>query len=730
MYYLKHRKTKLVLFIVIGVLFIACASILPAAKTDFKEAKELNSNGKKLESIDKAISAVIVQTNYEAAQKFVFKNWDESIPPAVAEAKSLENTQEIEGVERKVHIYGTLVHIYDNLAKLELPFAHPKGRWSWETKIVDYKPDFDKSVTHAFNIFFDAASKNVAETKLKESYDLFNRMYNKYTIADKKTSVADSIANVYNVFAKKYELSNSIDEVKNSYKAYGYSLKFVADQAEIKVAYEAAATRVAFLYVEKAKKMYASNDVKILEDAIGDCNTALKWNSSNTEAQPLIEKLVEKIYSIHFAEGLALENKNTITSLEESLKYYDLALKWKKDDPKTIERIAIVKEKLAEKFYQLALALEKQDAAKDEIIKNYKLAQKWIPDYKDSQKRIHAVTIIDEIKKLEKNIAVTYKENERTRNNVSSASSMLGQAENGLDKITYVSDKFRDLHSSMKTVITTCSAIGGIPVIGTIATTAKTTVTVAKEPIDKVVLTFNSIEDPVVKPSKKVVSNSKSIVDSVNTKMQTISKTLGVAKTSARVFRECLENMEKAEDLKEVEDEIKVVNTNLEKFNNEYKNLNNSINAIKEVASTFYGYVKPIEQIEGGIRSVSGAISTIKSATDGINSVLKKTIPIPFADDPSIKDILNASTGALGYLMDKAMEPLKPYLKKLANQIPPIPGVNEFTQNVEKLKGEYEKINNEFNKAKASYDKLTNYEKQMKDSFNKIIDKTGCGTKI
>ena len=157
--------------------------------------------------------------------------------------------------------------------------------------------------------------------------------------------------------------------------------------------------------------------------------------------------------------------------------------------------------------------------------------------------------------------------------------------------------------------------------------------------------------------------------------------------------------------------------------------MNNSVDAIKGVATTFYSYIEPINKIEKGINSFKGPIGVIKSATNGISKVLKYKIGVcPVC--ASTEEILNATTGAIAGLLDEAMKPLKPYLKKLASKIPPIPGIAEFTKNIDSAKGEYSKLNKEYNKALSSYNKLKNYEKEIKKSYNSIIDKTGCGQKI
>jgi len=725
-----HSKTqsisRVVLFALISVFIVtACTSILPVAKSNFNDAKSLKKQGKLVESIEKATAAIVVQKDYDNAKKFVYKNWDKSIPPTLDELKRIENTTEIHEADRKVYLYGKLVKIYKNLSQIELPLKHPKGKWTWTTPMKNYEPQVVKAKKYAFALYFKTGSEYVDRADLKGSYSLFNTALDDYTPSEKKKEVKIRITKVYNTFGDKYQSSSVIEEAIKAYRAYNYSLKFISNQADIVAKRDTVGKRVSNLFLDRSKEMSESNIVDTLKAALKTCDKALSWNSRNNEAKELKKTIKLGIHKIYFIQAEEQEKKNTIESLEESIKYYKLAMKWKSNDQLSRERVAANKIKIAEIFYQQGLALEKQDAGKEEIIANYKNAQRWAPNYKDTKKRIYIVGIIDEMKKLEVNVNSTYSENERTRKNVSSTAAMLKKANTGLDKVTYVSDKFRSLHGSIKTVVTTCQALTGIPVIGTIASTAKTTIGVARKPIDNIVLVFGRIEKPVITPSKKIVAKSKNLVDSVNLKMQKVSKSLAITQKSVKKIRVCMQDMEVIEDIKQVERDIKNVNKNLVKFNNEFIKINNSLDGIKSVAKTFNSYVSPINKIESGIKSFSGPIKILGSATHEIKKVLKTKIM-----GYSVEEILHAATGALSYLLDEAMKPLKPYLNKLGEQIPPIPGIDAFTKNVEGLKGEYGKLNKEYNKAMSSYKKLTSFEKEIKKSYNNIVAKTGCGEKI
>ena len=720
------RNVQLLLFGVVSALIItACTSILPLAKSNFSNAKSLKKQGKLVESIEKATAAIVVQKDYDNAKKFVYKNWDKSIPPTLEELKNIENTTDISEADRKVYLYGQLVKVYKNLSQIELPLAHPKGKWTWTTPMKNYEPQLVKSKEYAFKLYFKTASEYVDRTDLKGSYSLFSTALDNYTTKENKSEVKKDITKVYNAFGDKYQLSSVIEEAIKAYRAYNYSLKFYSNQVEIVAKRDTVGKRVSNLFLDRSKSMSESNIVDTLKTALKTCDKALSWNSRNKEAKELKKTIKLGIHKIYFIQAEEQEKKNTIESLQESIKYYKLAMKWKSNDKLSRERVAANKIKIAEIFYQQGLALEKKDAGKEEIIANYKNAQRWAPNYKDTKKRIYIVGIVDEIKKLEVNVNTTYTENERTRKNVSSTAAMLKKANEGLDKVTYVSDKFRSLHGSIKTVVTTCQALTGIPIIGTIASTAKTTIGVARKPIDKIVLVFGRIEKPVITPSKEIVSKSKNLVDSVNIKMEKVSKSLAITQKSIKKIRVCMQDMEVIEDIKQVERDIRNVNKNLVKFNNEFVKINNSLDGIKSVAKSFNSYVSPINKIEKGINSFKGPINILGSATHEIKKVLKTKIM-----GYTVEEILHAATGTLSYLLDQAMKPLKPYLNKLGEQIPPIPGIDAFTKNVEGLKGEYGKLNKEYNKALSSYNKLTSYEKEIKKSYNNIVAKTGCGQKM
>jgi len=728
-----RRPSGLSLFILFGfvVLLYSCTKISPLAKSNYTQAKTYADKGKEIEAMERALAAIIEQPDYKKPIKYVYKNWDLAISSTFSELDAIKNTLKPTEAERQVYLYGELIKVYDNLKKIKLPLKHPKGRWEWTTEIINYNKDYKESIVYAYDLHIKVGKEYVAKGEFNKAKSLYRTALAKYCADDNKENTINQIAESYNTYAKKYDKSEVVEDVIRSYDSYTFSLNFKPAQPEIKIAHKAAKVRVSLLFYNKANALYKQSDIDKILESYEIVKTSLKWNSKNTDAKALKISIKQKLYNTYTSMGMKQEKVNTFESLPLAIDLYKKAKKWKPGDITAKESIVRVKNKLAEKYYVKARKMEKNPKnTKEDIVANYKLAQKWVPKYKDSQKRIHIVGIVFEMRTLEYNTSETRKQNEITRQNVDATAKMLGKAEDGLNKVSYVSNKFYDLHSSLNTVSTTCKALTGIPVVGQVASATKTTIGVARPPVDKAVTIFKKIEKPVIDPSKRVVAKSKTAVVSVNDKMTNLSATLKSVNKSNRNIRKCIENMDDPKDLKSVEKDIANVNKYLKKYNAEFIKLNNSITQIKDVAGEFNSYIKPVNEIERGVKKMSGVIGVMKSATNGINKVLKQKIPVPFADDPTIKDVLNATTGALGALMDEAMKPLKPYLAKLSGNIPEIPGIDAFNNNISSIESQYKKIDKAYKRAEQSFIKLTDYETKLKSSFNSIVAKTGCGQEI
>jgi len=728
-----HRPSSFSLIILLGfiVLLYSCTKISPLARSNYAKAKTYASKNKEIEAMERALAAIIEQPDYKKATKYVYKNWDMALSTTLNELEAIKTTQKPTEAARQVYLYAELIKVYDNLKKIKLPLKHPKGRWEWTTKIIDYTADYNSAVEYAYSLHLKVGKQYVAKGEFYKAKSLYQTTLARYCSDDKLSATKDIIAESYNAYGKKYENSNNVEEVIDAYNAYIFSLDFKMPQSEITAAKKAAKQRVSLLYYNMANELYKKSEIDKLLESYEIVKKSLKWNSKNEDAKLLKINIKQKLYDTYTSLAAKQEKVNTYESLPKAIDFYKKAKKWKPGDKESKESIVRVKNKLAEKYYVKARKMEKNKAnTKADIVKNYKLAQKWVPKYKDSQKRIHIVGIVFEMRALEVNTTETAKQNEITRKNVSTTADKLGTAEKSLNKVTYVSNKFYDLHSSLNTVSNTCRTLGGIPVVGSVASATKTSITVARPPVDKAVTLFKKIEKPVIEPSKRVVAKSKTTVESVDNKMTSLTTTLKSINKSNRKIRKCIEDMDEPKDLKSVEKDITNINKYLVKYNTEFIRLNKSIEDIKSVAITFNSYIQPVNNIERGVKTMSGAIKVMKSATDGINKVLKQRIYNPFGDDPSVKKILETATGPIAALMDKAMSPLKPYLAKLSGNIPAIPGIDAFSANIGGLEKEYKKIEKAYKRANKSLLKLTDYESKLKTSFNSIVEKTGCGEKI
>ena len=82
---------------------------------------------------------------------------------------------------------------------------------------------------------------------------------------------------------------------------------------------------------------------------------------------------------------------------------------------KLLKLLENAKNSIAEIYYTKANKMLKSSKAnKQLIIETYRLAQKWVPNYKDSMYKIYSIKVSGELKELRKNLAYTKKEYKKT----------------------------------------------------------------------------------------------------------------------------------------------------------------------------------------------------------------------------------------------------------------------------------------------------------------------------
>ena len=179
----------------------------------------------------------------------------------------------------------------------------------------------------------------------------------------------------------------------------------------------------------------------------------------------------------------------------------------------------------AEYYYQEGVKVQNSNDL-SKAIAMYEESRKWIPDYKDCMSRIYTLRIGGKIDELAKNLAVTQTEFEKMQNRVNSVSPAVDKSVDIMDKVTYVSDKTRDLNEVMKSTSTTLKVFKIIPTVGTATGILARSIDLGQEPVGKVAQKFSMIEQPIITPTKNVVGKAKGVVDNVKGKMETTTNVL------------------------------------------------------------------------------------------------------------------------------------------------------------------------------------------------------------
>ena len=99
----------------------------------------------------------------------------------------------------------------------------------------------------------------------------------------------------------------------------------------------------------------------------------------------------------------------------------------------------------------------------------YLNAQKWVPNYKDTEVRIYSLTIRQEIIVFQRNVASTQKEYNNTQGNMKKVNSAANSADDVMSKITHISNTLRKLDKTMGTTCAVLKPISLIPVVGVVA---------------------------------------------------------------------------------------------------------------------------------------------------------------------------------------------------------------------------------------------------------------------
>lgn len=668
-YLKKQKKLKVLLsLVIIAVVIYACSSTKwgqSPARDDYKTAQDQYKDGNHLEAMVTISGAIIKDPIQPKPKEFLYEKCDKTLSEINAELNQTKGTKSIKEVERRYYLYGKLIELNNNFNKISFPIKHPKGKWSWSAKITDYTKEREETRVYAYDVIYGHGKTFLSQNNVEQANSNFAYALTNYANANEKASKQEIIYNDLFTYASKQHETEDLNLVTQSYYAYTYAQNFKAS--------------------DEAKK--GAEDTKL------------------------------KVSDLWVLEGEKQEKLNTLTSLETAHSYYENALNWNPQNIKAPELKEGIKPKIAELYYQQGLAAEKEANRDFNKIKEiYAKATNWVPDYKDVAKRLNVFSILVEIQSVQNNMTVTESEHGKLTQRVTTVANGVNSTKEMLDKITYVSDKIRSLNDGMKLTAKILKALGPIPYIGTACKGTSMAITTARTPIESAVTFFNDVEKPIITPTKEAVEKSKVRVDAVKSQMD---KTQAYIKHTRQVFataESCLWKFEKEEEFNEYAIALKGINSALAPINSSLTEINNGLaevesksNAVKQIAAGF------APNMEVNIKAFEPAINAIADATHEIEKVLKKE-----KWGFSAEKILNGVSGVMDFMTGWAEDLLKPYIDKLAAQIPQLPGLEEMKAEINKFQTAFAELNTAYDKLNKAYENYTNYEKIIVQNLNKV----------
>lgn len=661
---------------------LAFKGMFSDGQEDLKKANDLWQNGQQLAALVHGTQSVITDPEFIQGKNFLRDFFDQGINSSKNRLAELGTPQNAENAEEQFKIYDNLVKVYANLSKIKLPLSHPKGKWSWTTDIVDYTAQLQNSKELAFTLLMKEARASVKAKDIAEAQKKFHNAIDNYlTNGQQQDSTKKVVFDELCTFGESFSSTKNIDDAKVGHAAFVSALTFIKSDPKAQDGVQKMAEHISILYATQGKQLASKGGVENLIASIESFKNALKWDKANIDAQNSIATVTEKIAEYYYQEGVKAQNSNDLSK---------------------------------------AIAM-------------YEESRKWIPDYKDCMSRIYTLRIGGKIDELAKNLAVTQTEFEKMQNRVNSVSPAVDKSVEIMDKVTYVSDKTRDLNEVMKNTSTTLKVFKVIPTVGTATGILARSIDLGQEPVGKVAQKFSMIEQPIITPTKNVVGKAKGIVDNVKGKMESTTNVLKTTREYSLKLKDCIAHVTEERNFKEAEIALDEINKGLVKTNEKLIEINSGFAKIENETKKIAQFSGPVEKVSKGLHEVDKVVSKIKPVIDELNDALRKQFTLNLLVKKytfSVEKILTGMPDEVKAIMDKfsdlAMGVVKPILKKFDINIPTIPGIEQISNELDKLKDYYNALNVEVDRMQNQVAEYTNYQQQISNNITKLENAVGC----
>ena len=672
-------KNLFIGLLAISLLFTACNTfkgLFSKGQDKLKQASQSWESGDKLKAIYHATNALIIDPEFYQGKVFMKERFDNMLESTQTRLAQIDTPTNSTDAQEKYTTYTTLVMIYDNLKQIKLPLKHPKGKWSWTTDILDFSQQKEQARVESLDLLMKEGRGFVANNDFKAAETSFKTALN-YTIdVNQKTAYNTTISS---------ELSKKGSELMNTRNI---------EQAIL------------------ANSFY---------------QTAKHFLSTSQEVNDGIASSAAHVSDLYLKQGESLENTGNIEKMIQSVESYKNAIQWSQNKMANDAQTRVT-EKIAEYYYKVAINAEK---AKDNAtaVANYENVRRWIPAYKDAMSRMYNLRIGAKIEELAKNINTTNTTFSRFQSRVTTVSGYVDKSDDVMNKITYVSDKARDVNTYMKSTSSTLKTFSIIPVVGTTTNILGKSIDVAQDPIGGLVGKLDAIEKPVIKPTKEVIGKTKSIVDEVKGKMATTSNVLKTTSDYSLRLKNCISTVSAETNFKEAEIAIEEINKALIKSNTAMETMDKSMTKVESESKKVANMASNVSKVASGFQSVSSAVDKVKPVVDELNATLDKKFGFS-SYEYSAREILNGVGGVMKWVMDKlsdlVMAALKPILNKFNINIPSVPGISELKDQLDGLKSTYDVVGAEVNGLKEKVTEYTSAQQLIQTNLTKLEKAVGC----
>ncbi|MDX9846102.1 MAG: hypothetical protein RBT74_03885 [Tenuifilaceae bacterium] len=680
-----YTKSLFILFLGAALTLSSCLAIKGRFSKghDFiQKANSLWDDGKHLEALIEASEGVLIDPNFIQGKNFFYEKFDEGMTIIQARLAELGTPSKSELAEEMSKTYDNLVKLYSNLGQVKLPIEHPKGKWSWTTKIIDYSGQQAQARDMAFSMLMKEGRELLGSENIGDAQGKFKNAINNYLIgSEQKDSVNSQVANELCALAKKYSQSPIIDKAIVSHTAYVSALQFVKTLPEALEGKQKVAQHISNLYVKQGQDLVKKSDVESWISSIESFKEALKWNKENEEAKKLLAGTTERIAEFYYQAGLKAEN--------------------------------------AKKY--------------DEAIASYQEVRKWIPNYKDSMPKIYTLRMNGKMEEMAKNLHTTRSEFGKLQGRVNTTSGVVDKSVDVMGKITYISSNTQSLNETMKTTSRTLKLFTVIPTVGTVTGMLARSIDLVQEPVGKVATKFTAIEQPVITPTKQVVEKTQGVVNKTKEVMASTETVLKTTEQYTLRYKECVAQVVEEKKFQEAETAVDEINKGLVNTNKALTEINSSFEKVEGEAKKISHLADPVNKVTNGLKDVKKVVDKIQPIIDELNGALDHKFTLNLLVKKftfSVRQILDGLPSEvkaiMGKFSDLAMGVLKPVLNKFNIDIPSIPGLDTLSKALDSMKGYYDNINAEYGKLSKTVNEYSSYQNHINNNLKKLETALGC----